>query len=211
MVVGCGRINFGAGDASTDGDIPPNARCGDLICTAAIGETCHSCADCNTRAFVCGNLMCDPGETGNNCPADCGPTAWPAAWTTVENDFLFIYNTARAGGQDCPAMMNMQMGTLTVVSDLTEVARVLTWSFALEDGAPSCNGTTASQMASDRSLSFASAWGAFGRPTVTGQAVFDSLMMSSTSCPYMMDPAVTQIGVAFVETATLGTLFFYVR
>jgi hypothetical protein len=46
---------------------PGEPRCGDGICDVA-HETCRTCtADC-TCAAVCGDYICDPGET---CPGDC--------------------------------------------------------------------------------------------------------------------------------------------
>ena len=51
----------------------------------------------------------------------------------------------------------------------------------------------------------------FGRHTITAQQALDSLFADATRCPAMMDAALTEIGVGFGETATLGELWFYMR
>jgi hypothetical protein len=55
----------------SDGTCPV---CGDGICDP--GESCSNCpADCGTCSPVCGNGICEAGETCSNCPADCGTCA----------------------------------------------------------------------------------------------------------------------------------------
>jgi len=47
-----------------------NPVCGNAICEA--GETQQSCpADCSGGNPVCGNAICESGETQQSCPADC--------------------------------------------------------------------------------------------------------------------------------------------
>ncbi len=47
---------------------PAQPSCGDGVCNADL-ETCRNCPSDCTCATVCGDFVCDPGET---CPGDCG-------------------------------------------------------------------------------------------------------------------------------------------
>jgi hypothetical protein len=53
-----------------DGVAPPPLSCGNGTCDP--GETCNNCPiDCGFCS-TCGNGVCDPGETCLGCPQDCG-------------------------------------------------------------------------------------------------------------------------------------------
>jgi cysteine-rich repeat protein len=46
-------------------------RCGDGVCDATGGETCHRCPmDCQCTA-VCGDFVCSASESATTCPGDC--------------------------------------------------------------------------------------------------------------------------------------------
>ncbi len=65
----------GTGKACTDEGqcVALGPVCGNGMCEA--GESNASCpADCKPTGPVCGNGMCETGETNANCPADCKPT-----------------------------------------------------------------------------------------------------------------------------------------
>lgn len=52
---------------------PAAPRCGDGVCNDAL-EDCRTCpGDCVTCAAMCGDWVCDPGETVGACPGDCTP------------------------------------------------------------------------------------------------------------------------------------------
>jgi len=217
MLLGaCGRIGFaptgGDGSTSGDGDALINAVCGDQVCTAAGGETCHSCSDCVTRTFVCGNLLCDPGETDVTCATDCGPSVWPAAWVTVETDFVTAFNAARTSGRDCATSMNPPVAAVTVAGELTTIARIYAWVGGVENGmSVPCNGATLGDIATDRGITVTGGMFAFGNPTITAQAALDSMFGVDGLCTFSMDPAMTQIGVGFVQSASIGTVNVYLR
>lgn len=51
---------------------PPGPFCGDRSCDTAEREDCRTCpGDCGPCEPVCGNAVCEPGEDGQSCPADC--------------------------------------------------------------------------------------------------------------------------------------------
>ena len=43
--------------------------CGDGTCGAL--ESCRTCGECGSCQPVCGDFVCDPGETHADCPGDC--------------------------------------------------------------------------------------------------------------------------------------------
>jgi hypothetical protein len=50
---------------------PCGPVCGDSVCEA--GESCSSCQwDCGSCGPVCGNFLCEAGESCNSCDWDCG-------------------------------------------------------------------------------------------------------------------------------------------
>jgi hypothetical protein len=52
-------------------DAPPGVVCGDGVCNG--GETCTSCVtDCGVCPPGCGDGVCSGGETCETCSADCG-------------------------------------------------------------------------------------------------------------------------------------------
>jgi hypothetical protein len=57
--------------------------CGDGTCDRMGGETATTCAaDCHQ---VCGDLVCEGTETGENCPGDCN------AKLKIENDSSYVF------------------------------------------------------------------------------------------------------------------------
>lgn len=53
-------------------DCPPDApRCGDGECDQFLENNRLCPADCRVYPRVCGDFLCDPGETATDCPGDC--------------------------------------------------------------------------------------------------------------------------------------------
>ena len=214
---GCGRIAFdplgtgtGAGDGGNDAFI---AACGDNICTAGAGETCHTCADCNTRAFVCGNLLCDPGEDGTTCAVDCGPSLPPSAWITNEDDFLTMLNAARTSGRDCPGMTNNAVAAFASSSALQDLSRVWAQVGVIENGpGVPCNGGDFLTIASDRSEPVNGALGFYGPAPFSMTTAMNTLFNDNVRCPFAMDPTYTEVGVGYREQpGGIGYVAFYFR
>lgn len=216
-LVGCGRLNFDGSTTRDDtlpttGDAPFVAQCGDQICSGVAGETCGGCgADCNTRAFVCGNSLCDPGEDGATCAADCGPSPWPAAWIAAEDSFRTLLDSARTAGQDCPGMMMPAVGALSSAGDLVVIARVWTYVSVLENGsAVPCNGASLFDIASDHGTVISGGYGAYGS-AIDAAAALNLLMNDAARCPALMSSSFTEIGVGHAENAQIRTYHFYLR
>lgn len=84
------------GDGDDDGgDDDPGPVCGDGVCNG--GETGASCAaDCSGGAPVCGDGVCNGAETNASCAADC-PSTGPYCGDGVCN----ASETANTCGNDC--------------------------------------------------------------------------------------------------------------
>ncbi len=74
-------------DTSPGPDAGPNGPvCGNNMCET--GETPQTCpADCHPTGPICGNAVCEAGESPQACPADCA-----ASMTTQNNSSYTIYH-----------------------------------------------------------------------------------------------------------------------
>jgi len=176
--------------------------CGDGTCVANVGETCDSCsADCKTTTPVCGNLACDPGENGTNCPSDCGPIPWP--WSAEETELAGLVNNQRVNGVTCPGMMMMTAVPLADDPDLDHAARDLAWEAAQYGtvGQRRCDGLSI--------LSFMANTGAsnsrISSGTGTNQDRIAAWVADVNACPQLIDPARVSIGVGIATGATTTT------
>jgi hypothetical protein len=220
FVTACGRVGFDPlggggtmGDGPTgNGDSPANLVCGDNVCSASAGESCAACGgDCNTRAFVCGNSLCDPGEDATSCAADC--LSDPPAWQTIENDFFTMLNNARLAGTDCPSSAQNPAPAFTRDTKLDEAARVWAQLSAQTIAATgtwgnACNGASWQDIATDRGLP-PSTYGVFALPDITAAQALSILLNDSVRCPNVMSAAYTKAGVGYVNQSGVGNIEYY--
>ncbi|MBX3158265.1 MAG: hypothetical protein KF773_20015 [Deltaproteobacteria bacterium] len=107
----CALAACGSGGTGGGGDPKPDAanntpRCGDGVCLPAEVGTCP--ADCGSAGPVCGNSMCEAGETTATCPADC-QTSGPVCGDNIcdmaggENNSNCPGDCTTGGPGNCPA------------------------------------------------------------------------------------------------------------
>ena len=87
-----------------------SAMCGNGVCNC--GETGTTCpADCSG---TCGNGVCAGEETVDSCPADCaflaahtaGPCSKPGEWDTCADGYICVARSQTGGGNVCVAMFD---------------------------------------------------------------------------------------------------------
>ncbi len=168
--------------------------CGDNRCVGNAGELCGTTcpADCASTANICGNAMCQAGESPD-CFADCGPTPW--TWMAEEQQLLTLVNNARTNGTACPGMGSVVRPALVVDPTLSNAAREWAWEIAHHDyyqAGAGCSGRTIAQRKIDGNFG---GWQlGYGHATV--QAAFNSWMASASSCPIVMTANSTRMSVS---------------
>lgn len=195
----------GCGDLVCDGDetcgvcpvdCGPCARAcvADDTCRGRRGERCGWCAECDTRAAVCGNGACDPGEDPVGCMVDCGPPAWPAPWIEAEAAMGEAIDALRAAGATCPSGPRAAAPRLARDPSLTAAARGHAWDSSLSDtfGPQSCDGRTLA----DRAPGAAAEALGWGWPS--GAAAVAS-WARGPECEHLLDPSITAVGLGFSD------------
>jgi len=190
--------NGDGGDAGDGGDNGSGSRvCGDDVCDGNAGETCTACAECDTRAAVCGNGECQSGESSDSCEADCGPNSWPAEWASFEEEVRELINRHRAAGTDCPGGARSPVGPLANSAALRSASRLHSWDESRSDyfAHDSCNGRSPWDRAEAAGTSaFAETIGGGYR---TAEAVVQGWLDSSGHCDIIMNGDHGEIGIGF--------------
>jgi uncharacterized protein YkwD len=180
------------------------ASCGDAVCDGPTIENCQICAaDCSTLSAVCGNGLCDSGETSTSCFDDCGPTPWTPAWTTVEAEMLDEINAHRAAGTRCPGDSGARapLPALTPHPDLQAIARNTAWDFSHHSysGGPRCSDLDAFALL--ESQGHTGYRGATYAVSSSATGAVDAWMADAGLCGVLMGEFHTLIGVGFADDA----------
>ncbi len=203
-LLSCGDLTCDPGEACatcpSDCGACPASCDGDLVCEAADGESCTTCADCDTTAVVCGNGECQSGEDDVSCPSDCGPSPWPSTWATWEVDVVTLMNAERAAGTSCPSGPKVAVGPLVMESALQEAARLHSWDLAYSDyfDHTSCNGRSPWDRAAALGTSASGENVAWGYPT-PADAVAGWMSSTSGHCDAIMDGRYTVVGIGHAD------------
>lgn len=187
--------------------------CGDNVCVGNAGETCLTCAECNTQNIVCGNDQCQQGETDGACPRDCGPTPWPLAWSNEADLLAGAVNMHRTQGTDCPTMTEPMLSALNIDAATTQVAQWGAWNWASSGGGAgmTCNGHTLADLTALAGITAGGVVVCYSPGAGSAQMAADLYMTLSLCETVIMRADAIAIGAGYAETPQRQCYFTALR